>query len=105
MGGGVTPCPLLPTLSGVILGFLRVSRGGGVSPLLHRTESTHTTQGMGDMMDNTKAVEMADLILRGTKSLTDRMVANDDCEALAALARLLRGFAQALGGTPDINLN
>ena len=80
-------------------------KGGGVSPLPHRTESTHTTQGMGDMMNDSPATEMAELILSGTTQLTNRMVANDDCEALAALARLLRDFAQALGGLPDINLN
>ena len=56
-------------------------------------------------MDNTKATEMADLILRGTTKLTDRMVADDDCEALYALAQHLRGFIQALDSMPDINLN
>jgi len=58
-------------------------------------------------MDNTKAVEMANWILSGTKSLTDSLVENDDCEALAVLATHLRDFAQALRSqyTPDINLN
>ena len=78
---------------------------GGVCSLPHRTGFLQSTQGMGGMMDNTKATEMADLILRGTTKLTDRMVADDDCEALYALAQHLRGFIQALDSMPDINLN
>ncbi len=50
-------------------------------------------------MSNNPTLEMAELIMSGTKNLTDTMVKNGDSEALVSLAMVLKRFAQELDGT------
>lgn len=57
-------------------------------------------------MLNNPTLEMAELIMSGTKSLTDTMVKNDDSEALVSLAMILKRFAQELNGIdPGVDIS